>query len=321
MNKITIQILSVASLTLAMMLPGTAQELKGKKILYINSYHVGYTWSDGIEKSMKDVLQPTGAEIKTVALDTYRQKTPEHLAKVSEECRAMIDEWKPDVVIVSDDPAMKGVYAPFFKDKAVPFVFCGVNWDASAYGVPNKNITGMLEVCPIKDLLAEMNKIKPGKTIGFLGADALTPRKDAENSAKILGVNLETVFAKDFAAWKQGFIDLQSKVDLLLIGPNAGISDWDEAGACKFAEENTKKLTGCWHDFLNGQSIIAFNKLAPEQGEWAAKAAIQIVKGTAAGSIPIASNQKGALVINGRIAKKSGITPPFEMMQNAKVIE
>lgn len=319
--KTSVRLLLPTLLMLATLVSSEAQELKGKKILYINSYHAGYAWSDGIEKSIQAVLQPTGVELKSVALDTYRQKTPEHLTKVSAECQATIDQWKPEVVIVSDDPAMKGVYAPLFKDKAVPFVFCGVNWDASAYGVPNKNITGMLEVCPVKDLLAEMNKIKPGTTIGFLGADALTPQKDAENCAKILGVKLETVFAKDFAAWKQGFADLQGKVDLLLLGPNAGIMDWDEAAACKFAEENTKKLTGCWHDFLNGQSIIAFNKLASEQGEWAAKAAIQIAKGTAVSSIPIASNQKGELVINARIAKKSGIVPPFEMMQNAKLIE
>ncbi|MDX2111435.1 MAG: ABC transporter substrate binding protein [Verrucomicrobiota bacterium] len=319
--KNTIRFLTVSLLAISALASSEAQELKGKKILYINSYHAGYTWSDGIEQSIQSVLKPTGAEIKTFSLDTYRQKTPEHLTSASAECQATIDQWKPDVVIISDDAGMKGVYAPLFKDKDVPFVFCGVNWDAANYGVPNKNITGMLEVCPVKDLLAEMNKIKPGKTIGYLSADALTPRKDAENCAKLLGVSMETVFAKNFAEWKQGFTDLQGKVDFVIIGVNAGIADWDEAAARKFAEENTKKLTGCWHDYLNGVAIIGFNKLAAEQGDWAAHAAIKIAKGAAASSIPIATNQGGELVINVRIATKAGITPPFEMLQSAKIIE
>jgi ABC-type uncharacterized transport system substrate-binding protein len=222
---------------------------------------------------------------------------------------------------MSDDAAVKGVYAAYFKDKDLPFVFCGVNWDASAYGVPNKNITGMLEVCPIKDLLTEMNKLKPGKTIGYIGSDTLTSRKDAENCAKILGVPMESVYAKDFAAWKQGFLDLQSKVDLLVIGLNLGISDWDEAAGRKFVEENTKVVTGSFYDFVNGLALISYNKLASEQGEWSAKTAIQILKGASAGSIPVVGNQKGELVINARIAKKIGVTPSFEMLQGAKVLE
>jgi ABC-type uncharacterized transport system substrate-binding protein len=298
-----------------------AQELKGKKVLYVNSYHAGYSWSDSIQKSIQKTLGETGAEIKIAELDTYRQKTPEHLAKAAGECKATIETWQPDVVIVSDDPAMKGLFAPFFKDSKVPFVFCGVNWSAAAYGVPCKNITGMLEVCPVKEILVEMNKLKPGKTVGFLASDTMTPRIDGENCARILGMKLELVLARDFAAWKQGFLDLQSKVDLLLIGPNPGITDWDETAACKFVEENTKAVTGSWHDYLNGLSEVAYNKVPEEQGEWAAKAAIRIIKGAAPDSIPIVSNQQGQLVINARIAKKAGLTPSFEVLQNAKIIE
>lgn len=311
----------ILALIAGAVLTSQAQELKGKKVYHIASYHAEFVWTDILGKALNGMLEPTGAEVRTVYLDTYRQKSPEHLAQVSAECKAAIEQWKPDVVIVSDDAAMKGVYAPFFKDKDVPFVFCGVNWDASTYGVPNKNITGMLEVCPIADLLAEMNKLKPGKTIGYLGSDTLTSRKDAENCAKILGVNMESVYARDFAAWKQGFLDLQTKADLVVIGLNLGISDWDEAAGRKFVEENTKVITGAFYDFVENLALISYNKLAAEQGEWSAKAAIKIMQGTPAGSIPVATNQKGELVINARIATKVGVTPSFETLQNARVIE
>ncbi len=93
---------SLLTLTLAIgsLLTCQAQDLQGKKVYYINSYHVGYAWSDGIQAGIQTVLKPTGAEVKIATLDTYRQKSPEHLAQAAAECQATIEQWKPDVVIV-----------------------------------------------------------------------------------------------------------------------------------------------------------------------------------------------------------------------------
>ena len=212
----------------------------------------------------------------------------------------------------------------FYKGKDLPFVSCGVYWDATSYGVPDpavKNFTAMLEVCPIKELLAEMGKLRPGKTIGFLSADALTPRKDAEWCARILGVKFETLFAKDFAAWKQGFLDLQGKVDFLIVGGTAGIDGWDDAEAAKFVEQNSKVVSGTWHDFLNRLALVSFNKLGTEHGEWAGKTALQVLKGASPSSIPFTVNKQGEVVVNVRVAKKVGVAPSFEVLQGAKVIE
>ena len=44
----------------------------GKKIFFINSYHSGYAWSDGIGKGIKDILNGTGIELKTYDMDTKR---------------------------------------------------------------------------------------------------------------------------------------------------------------------------------------------------------------------------------------------------------
>ena len=201
---------------------------------------------------------------------------------------------------------------------------CGINWDASAYGLPDpnvKNFTAIFEVCPVKELVAEMNKLKPGKTFGFLGADALTPRKDFEFTSKILGTTMEPVFAKDFAAWKAGFRDLQGKVDYLILDTNGGIPDWNEAEAAKFAEDNSKVVSGTWHDFLNSVALVSFNKLGAEHGDWAGNTALKVLKGASPASIPFTANKSGELVVNLRIAKQVGVTPSFETLQNAKLIQ
>lgn len=323
MNKSTRTVISLG-MVFAGLCCAQAQSLSAKKALFINSYHQGYIWSDQEEQSCLSLLATAGVQTKVFRMDTYREKSAEHLTKVSEAAKALIDKWKPDVVIVADDPVMKGLYVPFYKDKDLPFVSCGINWDASDYGLPDpnvKNFAAILEVCPVKELAAEMNKIKPGKTFGFLSSDSLTPRKDAACSSKILGVKMETVFAKDFAAWKKGFLDLQGKVNFLIIAGNQGIDGWDEEGAVKFVEENAKVVSGTWHDFLSKFAIVSFNKLGAEHGEWAANTAVQVLKGASPASIPFTENKKGELVINARIAKKVGVTPSFDLMQSAKVIE
>jgi len=323
MKNLIFTALTIASVT-GGLLTAQAQDLKGKKALVINSYHEGYAWSDQEEKAALAVLSSAGVQTKVFRMDTYRQKSPEYLASVSLEAKALIDEWKPDVVVTTDDPVMKGVYVPFYKGKDLPFVACGLNWDALAYGLPDpniKNFTTMIEVCPVKELVVEMTKLKPGKTIGFLSSDAPTPRKDVEGCSKILGVTMEAVFAKDFASWKQGYLDLQGKVDFLIIGPNGGIADWDEAEAVKFVEQNAKTVSGSCYDFLNGLALVSFNKLGAEQGDWAGNTALQVLKGKVPSAIPFSANKNGAVVFNVRIAKKVGVTPSFEALQNAKVIE
>ena len=64
----------------------------------------------------------------------YRDAATEGLGVVemnNSKAKAEIDAFKPDVVIAADDNASKYLIEPYFKDAALPFVFCGVNWDAS----------------------------------------------------------------------------------------------------------------------------------------------------------------------------------------------
>ncbi|MCP4297952.1 MAG: hypothetical protein GY786_20380 [Proteobacteria bacterium] len=131
-----------------------------KKVLIVNSYHQGYDWSDGIENG---VLQALGIdaeppfksgycndtlEVRITRMDTKRNQDSEYLEKKSLKVKNFIDTWAPDVVIASDDNAAKQLIMTHYKNSSTPFLFCGVNWDASVYGFPTRNVTGMVEVAP-----------------------------------------------------------------------------------------------------------------------------------------------------------------------------
>jgi ABC-type uncharacterized transport system substrate-binding protein len=298
---------------------GTALAAK-KKILFVDSYHEGYQWSDGEVQGAKKTIGDKH-EFKVVHMDTKRNSSADAQKKAGEMVKAEIDSWKPDVVITADDNAAKLVIVPFYKDSNIPFVFCGINWEAASYGFPSKNVTGVLEVSVIKPLLDSMKKFAKGSRVGFLGKENETDRKEADN-LKRLGVQLASVkFVNTFAEWKTEYSKLQEDADMLIFINNAGITGWNDAEAMKFTREKTKIPSGSTHDFIAPFVLIDYAKLAEEQGELAAEIALKILDGKSVKDFPVVTNKKGQMYVNLAIAKKLGITFPLETLQSAKVIK
>jgi ABC-type uncharacterized transport system substrate-binding protein len=299
-----------------------AGQLDGKKVLFIDSYHQGYAWSDGIENGVKAALDGSGAVLKVSRMDTKRNPSEDFKKSAAGKMKALIEEFKPDVVIAADDNASKYLIVPFYKNKDLPFVFCGVNWDAGGYGFPAKNITGMIEVTPVDGLLQELGKITKGRKIGFLAPDILTGQKEAENIKKVFGLDMMLYLAKDGQDWMKGFKELQEKADIVLIDSDGGL--WTDTREARkdFVLKNTKKPTGACYDFMADYALITYSKVASEQGEWAGKAALAILGGKSPADIPLAKNEKGNLIVNGKIAQASGLEVPYELISSAvKVIE
>lgn len=299
-----------------------AASYQGKKILFIDSYHQGYPWSDGVTEGVKSVIEPSGAELKIIRMDTKRNKSDDFKKEAALKAKAVIEQFKPDVVIASDDNASKYIIVPYFKDGDLPFVFCGLNWDASIYGFPMRNVTGMVEVSPVPQLLEQLKPFAKGNRVGHLAGDVTSARKEGEYIKKIFGLDLVEVYAKDLDDWKKGFKEIQDKVDMLIVGNTAGIVGWDNGDAAAFAVSHTKIPTGATQPFIADYAMITFGKVSTEQGAWAAQSALKILDGTSPADIPIVKNKEGELIVNVKIAQASGFEIPFELVQSAdKVIE
>jgi ABC-type uncharacterized transport system substrate-binding protein len=132
-----------------------------KTILYINSYHAGYPSSDEVKRAIEDGVKKSGDSLITVYMDCKRNTSVEYGRMKAESIMQQINLLKPDGIIVSDDDAVKYVVQPYLINSSYPVVFCGVNWDCSQYGLPAANVTGVLEVLPLKELLGVMKKMKP----------------------------------------------------------------------------------------------------------------------------------------------------------------
>ena len=319
MKKLTLISICLV-LSLSLVCTGWAKPYDGKKVLFIDSYHEGYAWSDGITSGIQQTLEGTGAELKIIRMDTKRNGSDDFKKEAALKAKAEIEAFKPDVVIASDDNAAKYLIVPYFKGGNLPFVFCGVNWDASGYGFPAKNVTGMIEVSPTLQLIEYLKPYAKGDKVGFLGPDILTAKKEAENVKKAFGLELTEYYGTDYADYKKGFMALQSQVDILILDSTGGLYDDQATDKKSFVEANTKIPTGSVYDFMAPYAMINFAKVSEEQGVWSAQTALKILDGTSPESIAIVKNQEGQLFINTRIAKALKIEIPFDVLESADVV-
>jgi ABC-type uncharacterized transport system substrate-binding protein len=296
-------------------------DFTGKKIVWINSYHKGYAWSDGVEEGLHSVLDGTGVELKIITLDTKRNPDVEFGKAAGAQAWSEIQSFKPDVVIASDDNAQKYLVVPFLKGTQTPVIFNGVNWDASSYGFPTTNITGMVEV-ELPDQLVELLKgYAKGERVGYITIDTETERKVADiYNQRFFGGSMVTYWVKTQEEFKTAFLTAQQEVDILIMGNNAGSDAWDEAGMKQFILANSTVLTGSINDWMAPYSLLTLAKSSQEHGEWSAQAALSILGGTPPSDIPVAENKKGMLIVNLNLADKLGVVFAPSLLKNATIL-
>ena len=292
-----------------------------KKILFIDSYHEGYEWSDGIVSGMQSVLQGTGTELKIHRMDTKRNSGESYKLAAALRAKKVIEAFSPDIVIASDDNASKYLIMPHFKDNELPVVFCGVNWDAEKYGYPYNNATGMVELDPMEEMLKFFNRFAKGDRIGYVSGDTFTDKIIAENvNKRFLAGEMKTYMVKTFTDYKNILLKAQQENDALILNNNVGIPDWDQDKALLFIENNLKIPTSTTNPWMADLTLFAMAKLPEEQGAWAAKTALRVLAGEQPSAIPLAYNKMAVLTVNMKIAKKIGVLFDLSDLQRARII-
>lgn len=299
--------------------PSLAGAAAQPKCLFVSSYHKGYAWSDGVERGLRSVLKGQ-CEIRQFDMDTKRKKTEADKQAAALAAKTMVDEWKPDVVITADDNAAKYLIKPFYKDHDVPFVFSGVNWTAKEYGFPYTNVTGIVEVAPIKPMLERAISIAKGKTAFYLGADTLTEKKNLarfEAGAEELRVTLTHALVSTMAEWEASLAKAQ-EASFVIMGSNSGVKDWDEAKAKAIAAKHSKKLSVTSHGWMMPVTMFGMTKVPEEHGEWGAKSALAIISGTSPADIPIVSNSRWDYWANTDLLTSAKVKLPRSLRRKAK---
>ncbi len=298
-----------------------------KKVLYVASYSVKLDWSFRIKSGIESVFESrNNLQLKVINMNTMGMSPidTDKKKKAALEVKRLIDSWKPDIVIASDDNASKYLIVPYFKNAELPFVFCGVNWDASKYGFPLKNVTGMIEVQLVDQLVKYLSPYAKGHKIGSIRGNTMTNRIEAGHFEKHLGKEIKTYFVDNIIEWKELFLQLQDEVDMILIGDldavKINVNKESKIDVGNFMLEKTKIPTGHWDAAYRNASLITLASIPEEQGEYAAKATLEILDGKSPIDIPIVKNKKAKVFLNMKLAKKLGIIFPMSLIESAQLI-
>ena len=291
------------------------------RILHLCSYHHSYAWTAGIEAGIRNVLDPhPEVSLNTFYMDSKRQSSPEQLKRAALLARKKIEEWQPDLIITSDDNAIKHVIVPYFKDGDIPVVFCGVNWSADEYGLSPHQVTGMIEVQLIDQFINQLRPHARGNRIALLKGDDFSARKEAEFFEKTLATKIDKRFVRHFNQWKTEYRKLQNEADILLLGNPASIQGWNPHEAQQFTDGLTKIPTGNWNSEMAPYSLLTLAILPQEQGEWAARTALDIIGGKPVSSIPPVKNRRAKVIINTKLAHRLNIRFSDELMEIASFV-
>lgn len=299
-----------------------AELATAKKCFYLSSYHQGYQWADGVEEGLKKQLNGK-CEFKQFNMDSKRHSDEAYKIAAGLKAKQLIEQWQPDVIIASDDNASKYVIKPFFKNHAIPVVFCGINWNVDAYGYPYTNATGMVEVAPIAALLKKVASIRGTPATAFyLGVDVVTERKNLKRfteEANRLNIKIDFTLTTSMQEWIDAYLKAQ-EYDFVIIGSNAGINDWDKNTVIEVILKTTQKLSVTIQGWVMDYAIFGLTKIAEEQGDWAGQVALAILNGTKPTEIPIIANRKWDIWVNETILAQTNIELPKKLFLNANKV-
>ena len=297
-----------------------AETYSGHKIAFVNSYHEGYEWSDGLEAGFNSVIDNTEIELLFVRMDTKNHTDQDFRTDAGRIGYDSITEFQPDVIVACDDNAQQYLIVPYFMETEIPIIFCGVNWDASLYGYPTEHITGIIEIELVEELINHLQQFSQDSTVGYVTVSSETEQKIADTyNERFFDGNMKVYEVETYEEFKEAFLQAQQETNIVFIGNNAGIDNWPEDDAEQFFIDNTEVPTGTINPWLAPYALITLEKSPDEQGEWSAEASLKILDGTPISDIPIAYNKRGNLVLNLNVAEKLDIVFPTTLLRNADI--
>lgn len=263
-------------------------------VAYINSYHIGQPSSDEITLAIGEAFPADSFRLHTWYMDSKRNQSEEYISKTVGSLLDSLDRVQPDILIVSDDNAVKFLVEPHVESFNFPVVFCGVNFSADQYSLPRENVTGMIEILPVRALMLKLQTTIPDmKTLFILNENTNTAKKEQlllDTLYTNLDIDAEYSLVDDFESWKAEFIRGNEYFDAVFIPTNGAIADWDKEEAVAFSKSQTKVPVVTIEDFMMPYSVYGLTKISAEQGEWASSAAKKILNGASPANIPYTEN-------------------------------
>lgn len=282
-------------------------------IAVVLSYDDSYPWQQDIKEGIIESLDGH-AKFHFYSMNTLGLKATEDIEQRGKDALEWAAELSPDAIIVADDNAMKYVALAEEHAHTTPVIFCGVNWPADSYDLPQPNLSGMVEISPVQYVLDILEGVlNKGDHVVILGADRPTDRAQARGFIEVAeqaGLNATSLLVSDYKQWEQAFLESQDNATLVYALNNAGIQGWDHKRAVELAQRNTKVITVSEYAWMAPYVLVSATKRGQEQGTWAALEALRLTQANNSPPGPLMVNREVEYAINHSIRESAEITLP-----------
>jgi two-component system, cell cycle sensor histidine kinase and response regulator CckA len=291
------------------------------KILVLNSYHQGYSWSDGIIDGIKATFEKNNikADLFIEYMDTKRNFQKGYYAKLTDLYRNKYKNNKFQAIISCDDNAFQFL----LKNKQeifpnTPIIFCGVN-NLKTSDLKGQNlITGVAEGVDFEENIKLTKTLHPNsKRIIVIGDTTysvnLTKNKLKEITSKYSD-DIEFSFLSDLSI--DQYKEELSKTKPTDIIYHLGI--YRDSNGKIFNVEKSNKITisTCpspvytfWNNQFTNGVLGGYMACNFQQGITAAQITNQILSGTDPSNIPVLAGSNNLYMFDYQKLKKFKINP------------
>jgi len=288
---------------------------QGKKILIVMSYDDDSTMEVELKQTFDALL--AGATLKYYQLNV--KKDPTGAGQKAAEAYKLFQDFGPDAVIAANDDAQELFVVPYLKNKvSTPVVFTGVNDDASKYGFPADNVTGVLEKKHYREGIRFAQLVDPRiHKVGLLYPDTLSQRKNVEQiEREKASYGAEISDLRQVATVDEMIValrELSANNDALLILNPVGIRDTkgeavSEMALYRMIMQASDKPTIGVNDWEIREGILCgVLKLNTEQASLAVGLLDKIFAGQPIKALPITENNNGSRCLNVLTLKRLGL--------------
>ncbi len=299
-------------LAIALLTPALCWGQGKKMVLYLNSYHNGYSWSDDIFRGIRETLGASGQQIELQI--EYMDSKKYDLERMGPELARLYERKfsreRFDVIIASDDAAMNFILdygEQLFPD--TPMVFCGVN-AFNPESIRGRDITGVLENIDPKTLFEIALDLHPGLGRAVvIGDETITGRAIRAQIQRVVPFFEDRL---DFEFWSD--VDLKDVLKTvsamssdtmiyfipMFMNINGMYYSADEL-AGMVAQTSSVPLYSNWA-FLLGHGEVGGPLLSGvRHGHDVARLALRVLAGERAGSIPVQEEVQSELLFDYRV--------------------
>ncbi|MBN1963946.1 MAG: hypothetical protein JW910_04835 [Anaerolineae bacterium] len=310
------------------------------RVLVLHSYDSGYLWEQELNQGILAGLNEGGYSngignlvMDYFWMDTKRNTSPEYFSQIAEAATQRILDTRPDVVIATDNNAIRLVLQPW-TEEGIPFVYAGLNDAPRNYELEDRpNVTGVLERAHIAQTLDWIKLVLPeAKRLTFLADDSIT------TAAYLTEVQMQLAGSTDFTVvgiyktnsnteWQRIVEEAQQTSDVLLLGTYTTLRDNNDRPISSTVlmgwtiNHSSIPIVPLWEfgvqeGGLGGPVISGYT-----QGYEAALKAVQILNGTPAGDIPVSAPQRGKLTLNMVAARRWNVEFPLDLLEVSTVYD